>query len=87
MLNASMPLSMLALILGQHLGSTEAGVLGMRCGDDLYLKVRGALEGVVVSDFFSPHAARGAATGRQRIDRIGFAGGERWDQAMLLTGA
>jgi Ca2+-binding RTX toxin-like protein len=66
-------------------GIAESDVLAFRVGVDLALTLKGSIEQVAVINYFGADAVEGSVVSDHKIDRVEFANGTVWDQAMIQT--
>ncbi len=66
-------------------GITDSDVLGFRSGDNMFLKVKGSTDQVAVLGYYGADVVAGSVTSDHKLDRVEFANGVVWDQAMIQT--
>jgi Ca2+-binding RTX toxin-like protein len=66
-------------------GITEQDVIVKRQGDDAIFSLAGSSDYVFVSQYFAATQGQGASATNKKLDRIEFANGVVWDQAMVQT--
>ncbi|WP_275054605.1 calcium-binding protein [Comamonas testosteroni] len=66
-------------------GIAESDVLAFKYGDSLFLKIRGTTDQVAISNYFAASTTSNGVSSDRKIDRVEFANGASWDQAMIQT--
>jgi trimeric autotransporter adhesin len=66
-------------------GVADTDVIGWRSEDNLVLKIKGSTDQVVVANYYAADVVNGTQVLDHKLDRIEFASGVVWDQAMIQT--
>ena len=63
----------------------DSDVVGWRSDEDIVLQVKGSTDQIVVAGYYGADDIKGTVTYDHKIDRVEFANGVVWNQAMLQT--
>jgi Ca2+-binding RTX toxin-like protein len=66
-------------------GIAETDVLGFQVNNDLVLKLKGSSEQIALIGYYGAEVVDGSRVSDHKIDRVEFAEGVVWDQAMIQT--
>lgn len=66
-------------------GISDTDVVALRSGDHLVFKVKGATDQIVIANYYGADQVSGTVTSDHKIDKVEFANGVAWDQAMIAT--
>lgn len=64
-------------------GIAQTDVLAIRYGQDVSIRIRGTTDVVWLHNYYAPDDVNGTVVSDHKIDKIEFADGVVWDQAML----
>ncbi|ODU05319.1 MAG: hypothetical protein ABS89_02025 [Thiobacillus sp. SCN 63-1177] len=71
------------LRFGTDIADTD--VLGWKSGTTMLLKLKGSTDQIAFSNYYGADTVNGSAVSDHKIDRVEFANGVVWDQAMIQT--
>lgn len=68
-----------------HFGSgiSDTDVLAFKYGDNMFLKIKGTTDQIGFSNYYGAETTVDGQTADRKIDRVEFANGVVWDQAMI----
>jgi Ca2+-binding RTX toxin-like protein len=66
-------------------GITDTDVLAFQYGNNMFLKIKGTADQVGFIDYYAANTVTNGVTQDHKIDRVEFANGVVWDQAMIQT--
>ncbi|PIF77517.1 Ca2+-binding RTX toxin-like protein [Variovorax sp. 54] len=66
-------------------GIGENDVSAFQSGNSIFFKIRGSSDQIAISSYYAANTTSNGVTQDRKIDRIEFANGTVWDQAMIQT--
>jgi len=63
----------------------DIDVVASQVGNDLLLKIKGTTDQIYISNYYGADTVNGSDVSDHKIDRVEFANGVVWDQAMIQT--
>lgn len=64
-------------------GITDGDVLAFRSGTDMHIKIRGTTDSIFFGNYYGEDIGSTGAISDRKLDRVEFADGVTWDQAMI----